>query len=135
MKRLDTAIAMASRAAPDLVKMDAADFVLERLAQPQEPGVARVLFHSIVWQYLPEPTREAITAAMTAAGAEATAERPLAWIELETNRETFRHELRVRYWPGGEEPVKLAEAHPHGAWLEWLGEPAGSAEGKNWVKV
>jgi hypothetical protein len=135
MKRLDTAIAMASRAAPDLVKMDAADFVRERLAQPQEPGVARVLFHSIVWQYLPEPTREAITAAMTAAGAEATAERPLAWIELETNRETFRHELRVRYWPGGDEPVKLAEAHPHGAWLEWLGEPAGSAEGKNWVKV
>jgi len=27
----------------------------------------------------------------------------------------------VRYWPGGAEVVKLAEAHPHGAWVEWLG--------------
>jgi hypothetical protein len=43
---------------------------------------------------------------------------------LETNRETFRHELVVRYWPGGAEPVKLAEAHPHGAWVEWLDRPA-----------
>jgi hypothetical protein len=27
----------------------------------------------------------------------------------------------VRYWPGGAEPVKLAEAHPHGAWVKWEG--------------
>jgi len=27
----------------------------------------------------------------------------------------------VRYWPGGGEPVMLGEAHPHGAWVEWLG--------------
>jgi hypothetical protein len=41
-------------------------------------------------------------------------------VRLETNRVTFRHELTVRFWPGGEEPVMLAEAHPHGAWVEWL---------------
>jgi hypothetical protein len=122
MARLDIAIAMAGRAAPELVKMDAAAFVQERLAAPQEPGVTRVLFHSIVWQYLPEATQQAITGAMEAAGAKATAERPLAWVALETNRETFKHELWVRYWPGGAEAVKLAEAHPHGAWVEWLGE-------------
>jgi hypothetical protein len=122
MVRLDIAIAMAERAAPDLVKMDAGEFVRQRLAQPREHGVTRVLFHSIVWQYLPEATQRAVTAAMEAAGAEATTEMPLAWIALETNRETFKHELWARYWPGGEEPVKLAEAHPHGAWVEWLGE-------------
>jgi hypothetical protein len=120
MARLDVAIAMVRRAPPDLVKMDAAEFVRERLAAPQEGGVTRALFHSIVWQYLPDATQQAITAAMEEAGERATPDRPLAWIALETNRETFKHELRVRYWPGGAEPVKLAEAHPHGAWVEWL---------------
>ncbi len=123
MARIDTAIAMAERMPPELVKMDAGEFVRERLAQPQEEGVTRVLFHSIVWQYLPEPTQQAITASMEEAGEKATAGRPLAWVALETNRETFKHELRIRYWPCGEEPVKLAEAHPHGAWVEWLGKP------------
>ena len=60
---------------------------------------------------------------MEAAGAAATADKPLAWIALETNRETFKHELWVRYWPGGAETVQLAEAHPHGAWVQWLGDP------------
>ena len=121
MARLDTAIAMAERAAPELVRMDAADFVREVLAQEQEQGVARVLFHTIVWQYLPETSQREIAAMMEAAGRSATADRPLAWIALETNRATFAHELRVRYWPGGEEAVHLANAHPHGAWVEWLG--------------
>jgi hypothetical protein len=54
------------------------------------------------------------------AGAKATADKPFAWIRLETNRVTFRHELTVKYWPGGGEWTRLAEAHPHGAWVEWL---------------
>lgn len=126
MARLDVAIAMVRRAPPDLVKMDAAEFVRQRLAQSQEQGVTRVLFHSIVWQYLPDTTQQAITDAMEAAGGDATPEMPLAWVALETNRQTFKHELRVRYWPGGAEPVKLAEAHPHGAWVEWLDEDSRS---------
>lgn len=125
MARLDTAIAMASRVAPDLVQMDAADFVRQRLAEPQADGVTRALFHTVMWQYLPGDTREAITAMMAEAGAAATADRPLAWIRVETNRETFRHELTVRYWagggPGGAGWVQLADAHPHGAWVHWQG--------------
>ena len=121
MTRLDIAIAIAKRAAPELIGMDAGEFVRERLAVPREPGIARVLFHSIVWQYLPDATQQAITEMMEAAGEQASAEQPLAWIALETNRETFKHELWVRYWPDGAEAVKLAEAHPHGAWVEWFG--------------
>lgn len=124
MARMDAAIAMAKRAAPNLVQMDAVEFVTKQLAVPQEAGVTRVLFHTVMWQYLPEASRAAITEAMEAAGAAATQERPLAWIAVETNRATFRHELKLRYWPkngegGGEEAVQLAEAHPHGAWVEW----------------
>ena len=121
MARIDTAIAMAQRAAPELERMDAVDAVRDMLARPQEAGVTRVLFHTIVWQYLPEASQDAITAMMEDAGHAATAERPLAWVSLETNRATFAHELRVRYWPGGDQAVHLANAHPHGAWVEWLG--------------
>lgn len=121
MARLDAAIAMAGRAPPDLVRQDAAEFVRERLAEQQQTGVTRVLFHTVMWQYMPQATRDAITSAMEAAGAKASAENPLAWIAVETNRETFKHECRVRYWPDGETEVQLAEAHPHGAWVEWMG--------------
>ena len=121
MARIDTAIAMAQRAAPELERMDAVDAVRDMLARPQEEGATRVLFHTIVWQYLPEASQDAITAMMEDAGHAATAERPLAWVSLETNRATFAHELRVRYWPGGDQAVHLANAHPHGAWVEWLG--------------
>lgn len=124
MARLDTAIAMAERSPPEVARMDAAGFVQDMLAAPQEEGVTRALFHTVMWQYLPEATKQAITASMEQAGAQATAERPLAWLALETNRKTFRHELRVRYWPGGDQPVQLCEAHPHGAWVKWFGEQA-----------
>jgi hypothetical protein len=122
MARLDIAIAMAERAAPDLVRMDAVAFVREMLARPQEAGMVRTLVHTVMWQYLPDPSKRAITELMEQAGAQATPDKPLAWLALETNRETFRHELWARYWPGGGEAVKLSTAHPHGAWVEWLGK-------------
>jgi hypothetical protein len=120
MGRIEAAAHLATEQPPLLERKDAGTFVEERLAAPRAPGVTRVLYHSVMWQYLPEPTRRSITAAMEQAGARATAEGPLAWVRLETNRATFRHELTVRYWPGGEEPTMLAEAHPHGAWVEWV---------------
>jgi hypothetical protein len=119
MARIDAAIALAAAHRLNLVQADAGEWVLARLAEPQPQGVTRVLYHSIMWQYLPPETRTAIKRAMAAAGAQATAERPLAWVSLETNRATFRHELRVSFWPGGGTPVLLATAHPHGAWVSW----------------
>ncbi len=118
--RLEAAIAAAEADPPDLVRMTAADFVEAELAKPQATGTTRVLMHSIVWQYVPAAQQARVTAAMEAAGARATADRPLAWIALEANRTLHRHELVVRYWPGGGEPRMLAHSHPHGAWIEWI---------------
>lgn len=118
-ERMEAAIAEARRAAPDLVRMNAADFIEAELDRPQEPGTTRVLMHSIVWQYVPEDQQRRVTAAMEAAGARATPDRPLAWISLEANRVVHNHELRLRHWPGGAAPVLVARAHPHGAWIEW----------------
>lgn len=121
LARMDAAIQLASERAPDLTQADAADWVDAVLAEPQTAGVTRVINHSIVWQYIPEDRRARISAAIAAAGAMATEERPLAWLMLETNRATFKHELTVRYWPGGAEPVLLGEAQAHGAWVAWAG--------------
>lgn len=119
LDRMDAAILLATQNRPELVKADALDWVLERLSSPQPAGVTRVFNHSIVWQYIPADRRDAITAAIEAHGLNATAERPLAWMMLETNRETFRHELQMRYWPGPPQWHLLAEAQAHGAWVEW----------------
>ena len=121
MGRIDAAIRLAAERPPLLERKDAGRFVEERLESPQDTGITRVLYHSVMWQYLPDTTRRSITAAMEQAGSRATVEQPLGWISLETNRETFRHELTVRFWPGGGEPVILSEAHPHGAWVVWTG--------------
>ncbi|MFN3435746.1 MAG: DUF2332 family protein, partial [Sphingomonas sp.] len=119
-QRLEIAAAEAARHAPDLVEADAAAFVVAALARPQATGTTSVLMHSIVWQYLGGERQAAITAAMEAAGAKATPDRPLAWVAVEANRQTFRHELTVRHWPGGGEQHLLAGAHAHGAWVEWM---------------
>ena len=120
MMRIDAAIALAKEEAPALEAMEAADWVECELTREQGEGVTRVLAHSIMWQYLSDESQQRIETALQQAGERADRVHPLAHVSLETNRETFAHELWVRYWPGGAEPVHLANAHPHGAWVEWL---------------
>ena len=100
--RIEAAIAAAEARPPDLVRMNAADFVEQELAKPQAAGTTRLLMHSIVWQYVPADQQARITAAMASWSSSADPE------------------LVVRHWPGGAAPVMLARAHPHGAWVEWL---------------
>ena len=119
--RIEAAIAAATEDPPQLIRANAADFVKAELAKPQAEGTTRVLMHSVVWQYVPADQQARVTAAMEEAGKRATADRPLAWIALEANRTVHHHELAVRYWPDGEAPKKIAQAHAHGAWIEWLG--------------
>lgn len=127
--RMDSAIAAASEQPPKITHMAAADFVEQQLAQPRAAGTTRLLFHSIVWQYLPASEQARITTAMAAAGASARADAPLAWAAVEANRDTHAHELVVRHWPNAAgdaadwaagAPVTLATAHPHGAVISWL---------------
>jgi len=120
-ERMEAAIAAAKVTKPDIVRANAADFVEAALKKPQAKGTTRVLMHSIVWQYVPEDQQIRVTTAMEEAGAEATPDRPLAWIALEANRTVHQHELVVRYWPGGEASRMLGRAHAHGAWVEWMG--------------
>lgn len=116
--RLQGAIALAQQERPSVEAGDAAAWVEREFAAPRE-GVATVLLHSIVWQYLPPATRERIAAAIDAAGQRATHRAPLARLRMEFFAKDAPAELRLRLWPGGEERV-LARTHPHGEWVEWL---------------
>ena len=119
--RMEAAVEAANRFPPEIDRMPAGEFVDQVLTREPQTGVTRLIAHSVVWQYIPKEERERITAAIETAGAQASAEAPLAWVALEANRDTHRHELTVRFWPDGAEPVTLAEAHPHGAWVDWKG--------------
>lgn len=116
-ERLRGAIAMQRERGVDLVRADAADWIEERLAQPQEAGVTRVLMHSVVWQYLPEAVADRIRAAMKAAGERAGADRPLGWVMMEPDRAFGQQVIRVRSWPGHGDWEVLGTAHAHGTWV------------------
>jgi hypothetical protein len=119
--RMDAGIALIHEYGVNLVQADAADWIEAQLALPQTADSTRVLVHSIVWQYLPVEAQTRITMAMETAAAAATLERPLAWIAVETNRDTFQHELMVRHWPSSGGMALLGSSHAHGQWIEWRG--------------
>lgn len=134
-ERLRRAIGMVRERPVRLQEADAADWVKERLAEPQAAGVTRVLMHSVVWQYLPDAGAERIRRAMADAGATATAERPLAWVAMEPDRVMGEMMVSVRGWPGFEEWAVVATSHAHGAWVrpggrEGLEPPMSEAMGR-----
>ena len=122
LARLRVAITLGAVAGVAIEQMDAADFTARELSEPRN-GAATVLYHSIVWQYLPAPTRVAIRQTLRAAGARATPEAPLARLALEVPDPKSWPKLSLTLWPGGER-VLLAEAHPHGNVVRWSSSPA-----------
>ena len=117
--RLATACAMVREAGVRVDRADAADWLEARLNAPQQAGVTRVLMHSVVWQYLPADSAARVRAAMDAAGARATPERPLAWVMMEPNRAIAHQVMRVMSWPGHAEPIVLGTSHAHAAWIKY----------------
>lgn len=82
LARLDAAIALARRTRVRVDKADAADWLKAKLASRPDEGPT-VIFHSVFLQYPPAETRRALQAMIEEAGAEATWERPLAWVCFE----------------------------------------------------
>lgn len=118
LARLDAAIAVAREAGVLVERAGAEAWVPDRLATAL-PGQATVLYHSIMWQYMPGPCQAAVQDAIERAGARATQATPLAWLRLEPPQVEARPELRLTLWPGGHQH-RLASAHPHGRTVRWL---------------
>ncbi len=108
---------------------DAGEWLSEHL-RPR-PGVATVLYHSVMFQYLPMASRDAVHRAVIRAAAEATAQAPFAWLRFEPAMSAAPRNMEVRLalWPSAGDRL-LARAQPHGASVEWLGAPdPGAAPG------
>lgn len=118
LARAEAAIGLARVDPPTIDRADAADWVEEMIGLRPERGVARVLFHSIAFQYFPEATQRRIEATMDRAGAAATAATPLAWLAFEQFGDDGPS-LTLRLWPGGGERV-LARADAHVHEVTWL---------------
>jgi hypothetical protein len=118
LERLRAAILLAQRLQVRVEAADALTWAGEALAT-QRPGSATVIYHSVMWQYLPEPTRNGLRGLIEATGSHATRQAPLAWLAFEPPASDARMLLTLTLWPGGERRV-LAEAHPHGQWVRWL---------------
>jgi hypothetical protein len=120
IERLKAALRLARAHPPALTRADATLWLPEQLAEPQAAGVCRVVFHSMVLQYLGGAARAAVIDAIHAAGARATDARPLAWLSLEWTSGRERVELALTCWPDGARRV-LATCHPYGDWFDWHG--------------
>jgi hypothetical protein len=116
VERVLAAAAIAASTPATLERAGAAEWIAARLAAPA-PGLATVVFHSIVMQYLEEQERRRFVTTVAAAGDRATAEAPLAWLRMEPEGDLAG--VRLTTWPGGEEQL-IARAGYHGSPVEVL---------------
>jgi hypothetical protein len=110
MERLRAALDLAASAPPEVERASAVDWSRRRLEEPGD-GLATVIFHSVVMQYLSDQERDAFEREVEAAGERASAAAPLAWLRMEPDGD--RAAIRITTWPGGEERL-LARAGYHG---------------------
>jgi hypothetical protein len=100
-------------AASDEVSVEqagAAEWIAAQLAE-RVAGVATVVFHSVVIQYLDEEERERFVGQLRTAGEGADETAPLAWLRMEPGGK--QAEVRLALWPGGQD-LLLGRAGYHG---------------------
>jgi hypothetical protein len=110
LQKLDEAIAIARRVPAPVDRADCVEWLRAQLADPR-PGVATIVFHSVVMPYLTEGHRETLRQLIDDAGARAVADAPLARLSMEPGAE--QAEVHLTLWPGGE-PRLIALAGFHG---------------------
>lgn len=122
--RLRAALDIAAELPVDIAHATIEDWLPEQLATAA-PGVATVVFHSVVWQYLPESTRALVVATLDEAGARATTDAPLAYLRLEPAPVAyFPAQLRLTVWPGAASATDsrlLATSGFHFGPVSWTG--------------
>jgi hypothetical protein len=119
LARVEAALKAAAAEHRTIDKADAADWLDAQWAEPQPEGLVRVLYHTIVWQYLPEHTQTRVEALLHRLGDEATVDRPLARVSFEQDGQPNRGgAIVLTIWPGGESK-EIGRGDFHGRWAEW----------------
>jgi hypothetical protein len=82
------------------------------------PGTTTVLWHSVMWQYVPRPERDRIVTRLEHLGSSAGDDSPLVHLYAEPTRRTpdAPPEFLVcaHRWPGAAERRVLGTMAPHG---------------------
>ena len=120
LARLDQALAIVRSSPVRIEHTDAADWASSRLAERRH-GVATVLFHSIVWQYIEKGSQQRLKQTIEAAGRRADVKAPFAWLRMEPETQKAAA-LRLTLWPEGQ-TLQLADVDYHGSWISWHTEP------------
>lgn len=108
----------------DIARQDAAGWLADQIARPAD-GTARVVMHSIAWQYFPADTQAVCRSIIEEAGAAATAHTPLAWLSMEADGGADGAALTLRLWPG-DSSLDLGRADFHGRWIDWRLQNSGA---------
>jgi hypothetical protein len=122
-ERLRGALELAARTPYEVRRASAADFVT---SMEVRPGAVTVLWHSVMWQYLPASEQEQVTARLEELGRSVTGDSPLAHLYLEPVRRTpeSAHEFLVclHTWAGEPEDGArrvLGHSAAHGLPTTW----------------
>ncbi len=118
--RLHAALDIARRQ-PVVVEPLPATAFLTRELTARVPGVATVVWQSVVRQYLDAPEVEALDRILHLAGSRATPGAPLAHLTMEPARGgdgQMRFHVRLTLWPDGTTAL-LADCHGHGPPVRW----------------
>jgi hypothetical protein len=119
-ERLRMTRAAASIATQAPQKGDAIAWLGPRLAGAPQ-GHLHLIQHTVAWQYFPADAQARGRALIESAGAQATPDRPLAWLSMETDGDTTGRigaALTLRLWPG-DITLDLGHADFHGRWINW----------------
>lgn len=119
IRNLRAALEIAASVPVEVETANAAEWLEAQLAGAS-PGVATVVYHSIVWQYLSDEQLDRVTAAIEDAAARASEDAPLAWLRMEAGGDIAH--VRLALWPGGADRL-VATCSYHGAAVRWLGYP------------
>lgn len=119
IEQLETALRVAASYPPPVEAGDAADWVEAKIALEPLPGAARVVMHSVAYQYFPERTQQRIARRMADAGARSSSDAPLAWLRFEKEAGEDQTTLRLTLYPDGKDRL-LARCQPHGSAIKWL---------------
>lgn len=121
LAQLETALEIARKEPPAIDTADAADWLEAKLSLDPEVGAARIVLHSVAYQYFPASSQSRIAEHIAAAGAGASADAPLHWLRFEKEAEDRETSLRLASYPSGEDRL-LAYCHPHGRWIRWCSD-------------
>ena len=114
---LRAALDFAPQMPVDITRAGAVEWLEDALAEPQ-PGVATVVFHSVVLPYLGEEGIAELWRTLERAAGHARSDAPLGWLSLEAGEDLAA--VRLMTWPGGEARL-LARASFHGPPVSWVG--------------